>query len=208
MSLFQEFPKLARLSRTVTLTEKLDGTNGQILIVSEEEARLDFVPESGYVPFLAEKDGFQLWAGSRSRMLTPESDNFGFAKWVKANAEELLTLGPGRHFGEWWGKGIQRGYGLDQKRFSLFNTARWGVYRDTDKYPGDRPSVCGVVPVLYRGIFTTELVEFHLEQMRKNGSTAVPGYMKPEGIVVYHEAANMGFKKTLDNDAVPKSMVR
>jgi H+/gluconate symporter-like permease len=30
--------------------------------------------------------------------------------------------------------------------------------------------------------------------------------MKPEGIVVFHTAGNVGFKKTLDNDGIPKSL--
>jgi hypothetical protein len=79
---------------------------------------------------------------SRSRWITPDDDNFGFAAWVEANRDELLTLGPGRHFGEWWGSGIQRGYGLPkgEKRFSLFNVSRWGE---------SRPACCHVVPVLY-----------------------------------------------------------
>ena len=52
---------------------------------------------------------------------------FGFARWVETNRERLITLlGPGLHFGEWWGSGIQRGYGLTKgdKRFSLFNVER------------------------------------------------------------------------------------
>lgn len=36
--------------------------------------------------------------------------------------------------------------------------------------------------------------------MFKNGSYASLGYMKPEGIVIYHTAANVMFKKTFEND--------
>ena len=100
---FTEFPKMARLSREVIVTEKIDGTNAQVCIG---------------------EDGSML-AGSRTRWITPQDDNHGFAAWVEAHREELLTLGPGRHFGEWWGSGIQRGYGLKEKRFSLFNARRW-----------------------------------------------------------------------------------
>ncbi|MCJ7726507.1 MAG: hypothetical protein MUP76_09000, partial [Acidimicrobiia bacterium] len=47
-----------------------------------------------------------------SRWITPEVDNYGFARWVKDHEEELRTgLGAGLHFGEWWGQGIQRRYG-------------------------------------------------------------------------------------------------
>jgi hypothetical protein len=75
-------------------------------------------------------------AGSRSQYITPERDNHGFARWVQDDADELWALGEGRHFGEWWGSGIQRGYGLQkgEKRFSLFNVARWADDRDREKF--------------------------------------------------------------------------
>jgi hypothetical protein len=124
MNDFLEFPKMPRFSREVIVTEKIDGTNAQI-----------YITESG---------GF--YTGSRNRWITPEDDNYGFSKWANENKEELLTLGPGRHFGEWWGSGIQRKYGLSNgdKRFSLFNVQRFG---------GSRPLCCGVVPILWRGFF-------------------------------------------------------
>src|SRR5882724_293770 len=100
---FTEFNKIARLSRNCVVTEKLDGTNASIVI-----------GEAG-----------EFLVGSRTRWITPEDDNYGFARWAHTHKEELLTLGPGQHFGEWWGNGIQRKYGLSEKRFSLFNTARW-----------------------------------------------------------------------------------
>jgi hypothetical protein len=208
MSLFREFPKLARLSRTVTISEKLNGTNAQVFIVGPEGFP-DFVPDDDplFIPPLVDTGDYRIWAGSRTRMLTPESDNFGFAKWVQRNAKELFQLGPGRHFGEWWGNGIQCGYGLKEKRFSLFNTHRWSLERDLVKYPLPPPSCVSVVPVIYRGPFSTDGVNKALEVLRIHGSLAAPGFMKPEGVVVYHEAANMAFKKTIEKDDVPKGMV-
>ncbi len=100
---FEPFPKIGRLTRECVITEKLDGTNAQVIIT---------------------EDG-RIAAGSRTRLITPAGDNMGFARWVQEHAEELITgLGPGRHFGEWWGQKIQRAYGLTEKRFSLFNTTR------------------------------------------------------------------------------------
>ncbi len=141
---FVEFPKMPRLSRDIIITEKLDGSNAQVAI---------------------SEDGVVL-AGSRSRWITPEQDNFGFARWVRDHESELRQLGPGRHFGEWWGAGIQRRYGLTEKRFSLFNVARWG---------GERPACCHVVPVLYQGVFDTAEVETSLNQLRTMGSVRLPG---------------------------------
>jgi hypothetical protein len=171
---FKEFPKIARLNRDIIVTEKIDGTNGLIYIDEENN----------------------IFAGSRTRWLDDHNDNFGFYHWVIENKEDLLQLGKGFHYGEWMGKGIQRGYGLLQKRFYLFNT----------KYNDDtiRPKCCYVVPILYQGIFDTTVINYNLKQLEAIGSFAIPGYMNPEGIVVYHKAANMGFKVTIKNDEKPK----
>jgi hypothetical protein len=60
-----------------------------------------------------------------------------------------------------------------------------------------------VVPVLYQGDMGTA-VEECLERLRSHGSVAVPGWMKPEGIVVFHSAASQLFKVLLENDEQPK----
>lgn len=188
---FIEFPKMARLSREIIITEKIDGTNAQVAIIElDGHAAEGAIYQSG---------GLALYAGSRTRWITPEDDNFGFAKWAAENAEELLKLGPGRHFGEWWGAGIQRRYDAPEKRFSLFNVSRW----EDDAV---RPSCCLVVPTLYRGEFTSGAAESALAELRAHGSRAAPGFMKPEGIVLYHVAAGIGFKKTIEKDEVPKSV--
>jgi len=175
---FIEFPKIARYSREVIVTEKIDGTNGQVYIT---------------------EDG-RIFAGSRTRWVTPEQDNYGFAKWVEAHRDELLKLGPGSHFGEWWGHGVQRKYGLLEKRFSLFNVERWGD-------PVMRPVCCHVVPVLWRGPFEELDVPAVLEGLVRGGSIVSPGFMKPEGIIIYHVAGRLSFKKTIEKDAEPKSKV-
>ena len=125
---FVEFPKIARLSREVIVTEKIDGTNAQVMIVKID--RCEDVAFSRDPYFIDTPDGkFGIAAGSRNRWITPKDDNFGFAVWVVEHAAEIVKLGPGRHFGEWWGSGIQRGYGLPkgEKRWSLFNVQRWHV---------------------------------------------------------------------------------
>jgi hypothetical protein len=171
---FVPFQKIARLSRGCTVTEKIDGTNAQVCVG---------------------EDGTVL-AGSRTRWITPEADNYGFAAWVKAHEEELRALGPGIHFGEWWGQGIQRRYGLNEKRFSLFNVGRW---RETPP-----PACCHLVPVLYEGPWDTMDIPLILARLRDSGSVAAPGFMQPEGIVIYHAASRCLFKKTLESDEKPK----
>ena len=220
MTDFIEFPKMARLNRMCVITEKIDGTNAQILI--EDVPAIDhpgLLPGDSFVP----NNGtwFRIRAGSRSRWIHPGDDNYGFARWVASNAQELAKLGPGRHFGEWWGSGCQRGYNLPkgEKRFSLFNTLRWCAHDATPvaiptnnpieevKMQTPVPACCHVVPEMVRSVgpFRSELVDSALYVLRQQGSLASPGFMKPEGIVLFHVAANMAFKVTLEKDDVPKS---
>lgn len=178
---FRPFEKIARLSRDMVITEKIDGTNGVI-----------YIPEIGdYV------DGVEkIIAGSRNRWLDPVKgqDNFGFASWVQEHREELLTLGPGYHYGEWWGAGIQRGYGLDHKRFSVFNPFRYKAL----------PPCVHVVPILAQYTFDLHVVDHALADLRMGGSVAAPGFMDPEGVVVYHVSSKTLFKKTIEGDEKPK----
>jgi hypothetical protein len=207
LTMFEEFPKMARLTRDCVITEKIDGTNAQVHIVRASDAPDVVTLQSDMAQVVIAADpvlGMLMFAGSRTRYITPIDDNFGFAKWVKEHADELWALGEGRHYGEWWGSGIQRNYGLTEKRFSLFNTARWADERDREKYPTDRPACCHVVPVLYAGLFGPKHDENMLLKLQHEGSFAAPGFMKPEGVVVYHTAANVYFKKTLEKDAEGK----
>lgn len=197
---FVEFPKIARLSRDCLITEKIDGTNAQICIT---------------------EDG-QFLIGSRTRWITPADDNHGFARWAMEHKDELIGLGVGRHFGEWWGSGIQRGYGLTkgEKRWSLFNVSRWCLHYQEpqrietadpriEKWQERLPACCDLVPVLWRGNFEDigDASRGVLELLRIHGSVAAPGFLKPEGIIAFHVAGNVGFKKTLEKDEVPKSRV-
>jgi hypothetical protein len=184
MTEFIGFPKISRLSRDVIITEKIDGTNAQIYIGPVEEDNTNCIWQDGTI---------KLCVGSRTRWITPENDNHGFAKWCYEHVEELLELGHGRHFGEWWGQGIQRGYGLKEKRFSLFNVQRW--YDDSV-----RPLCCHVVPAIWRGMFNLDEIDRQMQLLNINGSVAASGFMKPEGIVIYHIAGNVAFKKTLNGD--------
>lgn len=183
---FTPFPKMARFARDIIVTEKIDGTNASI-----------YIGEDG-----------TFMVGSRTRWIDRHNDNFGFANWALDREDEIKKyLPPGHHFGEWWGNGIQRGYGMDEKRFSFFNTQRFVLNGQT---PGDGqfelPPFIGLVPLLWRGEFDTDTVNGCAERLRHKGSAAAPGFMKPEGIVVFHTAANTGFKMTLENDETPKSL--
>ena len=199
--MFQKFQKIGRLSRECVVTEKLDGTNAQILLLTGAEASalpLDWILNDYSTRI--NSDLFMV-CGSRTRVIKPNDDNYGFARWAWDNHEELAQLGPGRHFGEWWGQGIQRKYGLKEKRFSLFNTHQWSD-------DAVRPACCHVVPVLYSGMFDTARIEATLTLLKATGSVAAPGFMKPEGVIVFHSSQGQLFKKTCERDDKPKGQTR
>src|SRR4051812_2981949 len=76
---FQAWPKTPRLFRDIVVSEKIDGTNAAVIVT----------------------DDWEIAAQSRSRLITPVDDNFGFARWVYDNEDGLKDLlGPGTHFGE------------------------------------------------------------------------------------------------------------
>lgn len=199
---FVSFGKIARLNRDIVITEKIDGTNAAIGI------KLHPPEVDGGTGF------YEVWAQSRTRIIVPGDDNFGFAAWVKKHEDRLInTLGEGLHFGEWWGVGIQREYGLTERRFSLFNTKRWfqdvdGAAALTDAQLNGCAIYC--VPVLYEGPWMGGPEDSFMPLdimggLRRDGSRAVPGYNKPEGIMVYHKAGNVMFKATCEKDEAHKS---
>lgn len=180
---FVSFPKLYRLKGPVIVTEKLDGTNAQIWIGDNGEFKV----------------------GSRTRWITPQKDNFGFARWAYDNQEALIaTLGAGKHYGEWWGSGIQRGYGQKVKIFSLFNTSRW----DKQYLLDSGIKHIDVVPILHTGAFDIAEFDRVLANLKVSGSIAAPGFMNPEGIVIYDTQSGVGFKRTYDYDETGKGKER
>jgi hypothetical protein len=102
------------------------------------------------------KDG-ELWAQSRSHIITPEADNAGFARFVAERrdifAAELNTIGAdfGEKdvtviaYGEWCGQGIMKGVAITQlpKMFVLFgvrvltpDSDEHGTWLDADELAG------------------------------------------------------------------------
>ena len=205
---FVPFRKIGRLSRDMVVTEKLDGTNG-VIFIGEPPVKAPYFDNHGIKGVYHEPGGQpEFLVGSRSRWIPQDTDNHGFARWAYEHKDELIAgLGPGWHHGEWWGKGIARGYGINEKRFSLFNTSMWAVNEialaagAAQRLP---PACCHVVPILYRGPFRTETVLDTMAGLKVTGSIAAPGFMRPEGVVVFHAQGNALFKKTFDKDDTGK----
>jgi hypothetical protein len=138
----------------------------------------------------------EVFVGSRNRWINPgkETDNYGFAKWVLERKEEFMkALGPGRYFGEWYGKGIARGYGLDERKFAFFNVSLPNI-----------PEFCEKVPVLWQGMMEEMPLDLILEDLKAGGSKVNPEFKRPEGIMIYHEPSGMYYKKTYKGDQYGK----
>lgn len=210
---FEAWPKIPRLgNETVQVTEKIDGTNAAVIIlpyISDHNPLID-AGQAKLVEYDKPDAMFTFATQSRKRFIWPgkQTDNAGFAAWAWENMHPLIdTLGYGKHFGEWYGAGIQHGYGLKEKRFALFNASRW-----QDLTGAEVPGI-GVVPVLYDGPFADldgpdvrNPVKESIESLRQHGSLAVPGYMSPEGVIAYFRLARVSYKGFLHNNTTPKGL--
>lgn len=210
MTDFQPWPKIPRTDKIRWyVTEKIDGTNAQIYIRELDSSEV-FHPESikvvtegiQYADGSLPRRVYEVFAGSRKRWVIPTDDNHGFARWVQQNALELVAvLGPGRHYGEWWGDGIQKnplGLAPGERRFSLFNTSRrdW-LYSQAELHKVDLAALgVDTVPLLahpqsyfedarYAALPTLEA---------SGGSVASPGHAA-EGLVFFESGSNTYYKE-------------
>jgi hypothetical protein len=193
---FVKWSKIPRFNREWEITEKIDGTNAVLYWSDTHDGRFDTSS------VLAQVGDLFLYAGSRNRWLHHGADNHGFAKWAQENAEDLATLGPGRHYGEWYGQGVQRGYGLNEKRFALFNT-KWSAQFDMGL-----PKGVDSVPILTHAAgasLNADILE-SLAWLREYGSAIAPDYKNPEGIVIRHMQSGDRFKVTVEDDEIPREL--
>jgi hypothetical protein len=177
---FKSFDKISKYSPLkMTITQKIHGSNAQIVIYPKYE---DY-EETKLI-------GHDVYVGSRNRWISPGDDNFGFAAYVEANKAEIIEkLGPGTHFGEWAGPGINSGEGLAEKTFIIFNHKRFPASRPL-------PPQMRVVPVLYEGVYSEEAINNEFGFLRLHGSHLVPDFMRPEGIVI--EINDKRYKKVFE----------
>lgn len=185
---FLPMPKTSHLISPVIVTEKIDGTNGCIEVAdfgNGPEAISACSRERRLMSSF--EDSPLIWhkLDAKGRPV----DNYGFGAWVAEHGEQLAkALGAGRHFGEWWGQGIQRGYGQTSKRFSLFNV----------KHEAALSGAVKGVPVLYEGDLYDGMIDDCLRGLRERGSVAAPGFKNFEGIVVHFAHNRTSFKVVLD----------
>ncbi len=170
-----KWAKIPRLdNEQVAVSEKLDGTSVCVY----------FDPDGAF------------HCQSRNRIVTPDDDNYGFARWVSLNAHSLFAdLGPGYSFGEWWGQGIQRRYDMPCKVFSLFDT------RLVEKRGSGTTPNLAVVPLLYYGALNVGIIRDVHALLMQTGSQATEPYTgkcyeKPEGVVARLILSNSALKLT------------
>ena len=194
---FQAWPKTPRLFRDIIITEKVNGTNSAIIIEEAGEGGNPDAIAHVYVDGIV----YDVGAQSRNRLIFPgkATDNHGFAAFVEHNAEELVkTLGVGRHYGEWWGDGIQGCYDTTVRGFALFNTEKWqGLHKWLPGPSADREVLLESVPVLYEGTFSEAAINKALFELRDTGSIVSP-FDSAEGIVIFHTQSRKAYKVTLD----------
>lgn len=198
MGEFKGWGSTTRENKNKTITEKIDGTNACIVIYNGKVS-----------------------AQSRKRMITPDDDNFGFAKWVYENAGVLTdTLGYGYHYGEWYGEGIQKNpLGIEGKRFALFHATK---YTEGNGYELNKVDGLETVPLLHHGqcsVFTIPEIMQNLEAYgSKVEGAKVIGQMETfpgiqicapaEGIIIWNNETKTRTKMLLENDAFHKWEVK
>lgn len=197
---FKSWGSTTRENKNKTITEKIDGTNACLVI----------------------KDG-EVKAQSRKRMITPDDDNYGFAKWAYDNAGALMdTLGFGYHYGEWYGEGIQKNpLGVEGKRFALFNATK---YTEGNGFDLSRVDGLETVPLLHHGqcdLWTIPNIMQDLDvygskvKGAKTRAISVPGLDEilfnkaadAEGIIIWNNETRTRTKMLLENDAFHKFQV-
>jgi hypothetical protein len=209
---FKPWPKITRWAKNeYIVTEKIDGTNAAVVILPLWPDKGGHLPDDNMlyrVDFeetvvagdqIAHLDGGSVgvWAQSRNRFITPGADNYGFAKWVQTHARWLVdNLGVGYHHGEWWGQGIQRGYGMNKKMFSLFNPLR-DSYVDAMVQAILDGVTLDLVPLLAVSP-DPAVVQVQADNLARRGSVAKRGYMNPEGVMVYVAPAGHYYKHPFD----------
>jgi hypothetical protein len=196
------FASITRLNRATVVSEKIHGSNFGIHVLLDGSVH----------------------AQSRKKIIDLTCDVKGFARWIAENSNDLATqLGPGLHFGEFAGPGIQKGftYGWDEKRFLLFNSGRWHSEFNQAVIAGEDPDsvtgstkclqapLCHVVPIVAIGQSLWDPVVIGaIDKIRPHGSYASSGHHRAEGIVVFHEPSQATFKVLCDNDEMPKTVAQ
>lgn len=166
--------------------------NVRRVLVARGELHGDPLPKLGYrakvkvdgtnAAIQALGDG-EFAAQSRTRVLTPEDDNYGFARWAHEYAGYMgslhTALGRAVIFGEWCGPGVQKRTAaarIDRKVFAVFAIQFGDPHRESARLLVDPARIAEVLPE-HPDIFVlpwhAEVVEFdHGDMDQLEGAVA------------------------------------
>lgn len=213
---FKSWGSTPRFHKGLHITEKINGTNAGVSVQGFSKGEGKFDPVNGrFVE--GETMDYVVRAQSRKRLITPDSDNFGFAAWVWENAEGLANLlGFGYHYGEWYGEGIQKNpLAVQGRRWALFNTWHWGSKPNLERLQAANIPGLTLVPVLHdeqrdgpADYKTIPNLLVDLEWGSKaDGYMTLPNAHKmdfhvegPEGIIVWQRETQQRYKILLRED--------
>lgn len=129
------FPSIDQFRNVITRVKRHKGADGALLPTMAFQGTVKLHGTNASVCYNALRG---LWFQSRNRIITPESDNCGFAEWATEREFTLLFMlkelifnesamlnpvgGTVTLFGEWCGKGIQKGVAISEldRMFVLF----------------------------------------------------------------------------------------
>ena len=209
---YPSFSSIERLENIYcVISEKIDGTNGLIEIQNKAN---NSNTGSMIVKF-----------GSRNRYISFSDDNAGFAnffrhyeKKFKNMAKEIIASSynedsqtdeiptenyPLRIYGEWFGKGIQRGYGLDDKYFMPFSS-----FYAEHMIKAGIPNI--MMPnIMYTGKFSLEVVDNCMNCLTSGSfHNLITNYDNPEGIVIYFPKYNFRLKQTFEGSKWERNITK
>jgi hypothetical protein len=191
---FKAYPKTHRIgTEQYTITEKVDGTNGVVYVHKAKPA-----------DFRVGKDRSYVKAGSRSRWLEDDGskkwDNHGFGEWVMENERALIELPEGFHYGEWYGRGINRNYGLKDRRFMLFDYARYDKLITNNNILGDLIETETVLADVVTYDYLSIAIKLNSACLSVEGSVHVRGFSDPEGLIIRSKLRPAVYKYIIRKD--------
>lgn len=205
---YPSFSSIERLENIYcVISEKIDGTNGLIQI----DYKYDWNGQR--------YDDHLVQFGSRNRYITTTDDNAGFANYFTPHiasictlAESLINYGDNDNpkqdwpiyiYGEWFGKGIQRGYGLDEKYFMPFSS-----FYAEHMIKAGIPNI--MMPnIMYTGKFSLEVVDNCMNRLTSGGfHTLITNYDYPEGVVIYFPKYNFRLKQTFEGSKWERNITK
>jgi len=125
------FPEIQQFRNTIKLVRERAEHDGVPLPTLTFVGSVKLHGTNSSVVFPPDGD---FYVQSRTKIITPEKDNAGFAAWVHDNIDLFKHLDKSGYvvYGEWCGQGIQKGVAISQvpKQFIVFairslNTGRW-----------------------------------------------------------------------------------